>query len=166
MGGCNMQKIVEVIFCMLVIGLSVLPISAIHFSEETTMENTVVPLNNPPDKPTLEGPQQGKYNVPYKYTACATDPDGDKIFYTFDWGDDCISTMTCCFASGECCTTCHCWEKAGRYQVKVCAVDVHHCYGEWSDYLSVAMPKSSSPNDADISACEAIAKTDGRLSII
>ena len=140
-----MQKIGEAVFCMLVTSMFVLPISAIHFSEEIITENAVVPLNNPPDKPTLEGAHRGKPNVPYHYTACATDPDGDRIFYTFDWGDGCMSTMSCCFASGECCTTCYCWEKTGRYQVKVCAVDIHHCYGEWSDPLPVVMPKSSSP---------------------
>ncbi len=97
--------------------------------------------NNPPTVPTLDGPRSGAAGVPYHYTACASDPDGDALYYTFDWGDGCMCTVACCVASGEPCTACHQWDTWGVYRVRACAADTHHCYGDWSDPLPVAMPK-------------------------
>jgi len=133
------------ILCVVVAIMVVIPISAIYFSTDVTQDFASLDPNNPPDKPILDGPERGEPHKLYCYTACTTDPDGNRIFYTFDWGDDCQYTVACCFASGECCAECHCWEKTGTYYVRVCAVDCHQCYGEWSDPLPVIMPKNSSP---------------------
>ena len=141
-----MQKTKKVMVCLVLVGVFLLPISAFHIPRETTNGTTVTLFNNPPSKPTLEGSQRGVPKTPYYYTACATDPDGDRIFYTYNWGDGTQTTMSCCFASGECCTACYCWCETGTYYVRVCAVDCHHCYGEWSDFLPVVMPINHSPN--------------------
>ena len=144
-----MQRSGKVMVCLLLGGMFLLPISALHFTGETTNNITVAHLNNPPNKPTLEGPQQGEPNTLYDYTACATDPDGDKIFYSFDWDDGCQVTMACCFKSGECCTTPYCWAETGTYQVRVRAIDEHQGYGEYSDPLPVVMPKNLSPDSSN-----------------
>jgi len=141
-----MQKAGKFMMCLVLAGMFLLPISALHIACEPTNNNTATNLNNPPNKPTLEGPQEGVPNTPYYYTACATDPDGDRIFYTYDWGDGCQITCSCCFASGECCTACYCWSETGTYDIRVCAVDCHHCYGEWSEPLPVVMPINDSPS--------------------
>jgi hypothetical protein len=135
-----MNKIGKLMGCMVAASIIMMNISAFHIAGETTSSNTIPQANNPPSKPTLEGPQMGMPNSPYSYTACATDPDGDRIFYTYDWGDGCQMTMSCCFASGESCTACYCWSETGIYNVRVCASDCYHCYGEWSDPLPVNMP--------------------------
>jgi hypothetical protein len=141
-----MKKVGKVMVCLLLVGMFLLPISALNFTREVANDVTVAYPNNPPNKPTLSGPQKGECNIPHHYTACATDPDGDRIFYSFDWGDGCQVTVSCCFASGECCTACYCWEEPGTYQVRVCAIDEHRCYGEYSDSLLVIMPKNSFQN--------------------
>jgi outer membrane protein assembly factor BamB len=41
--------------------------------------------NEPPIKPTLDGPSEGKAREEYTFTANTTDPDGHKISYFFDW---------------------------------------------------------------------------------
>ena len=132
----------RIAFVSFVAVVTLMSTSAVQFLQDTDNEITVFLNNEPPDKPTLEGPRVGEPDTPYSYTACATDPDGDRIFYSFDWGDGCQVTMSCCFASGECCTACYCWAQRGIYHVRVCAVDEHLCYGEWSDTLPVSMPKN------------------------
>lgn len=68
-------------------------------------------MNDPPNKPSRPaGPTSGKVGVYYKYTSCATDPDGDRIHYLFDWGDG-WSCETDLYESGENCTACHCWDE-------------------------------------------------------
>jgi len=49
---------------------------------------TIVPQNNPPNKPTRpSGPLNGRMNVEYTFTTSTTDPEGEQIYYLFDWGD-------------------------------------------------------------------------------
>ncbi|GAG87737.1 unnamed protein product [marine sediment metagenome] len=44
--------------------------------------------NLPPDKPDKpSGESSGKPGVSYVYSSSAIDPDGDQIYYKFDWGD-------------------------------------------------------------------------------
>jgi hypothetical protein len=131
----------RLVFYLLVAVVLLMPLTTVKIAPSADTNVTAFLPNNPPNKPTLEGPQSGVPDSPYRYTACATDPDGDRIFYSFDWGDGCRVTMSCCFASGECCTTCYSWSEIGIYQVRACAVDEHQCYGEWSDPLPVTMPK-------------------------
>jgi len=57
----------------------------IKLEKENVSKNIV--LNNPPDRPTVTGPTSGKAGTSYRYTAVTTDPERDKIFYYFNWGD-------------------------------------------------------------------------------
>ena len=41
----------------------------------------------PPNKPVITGPPHGKYLLEYTYNVTNTDPDGDDLYYLFDWGD-------------------------------------------------------------------------------
>jgi hypothetical protein len=80
-------------------------------------------VNNPPNTPTKpSGLSSGKIRNSYKYTTSATDPDGDKLKYTFDWGDG-KTTVTSLVNSGTSASSSHAWSKAGTYQVKVMATD-------------------------------------------
>jgi len=49
---------------------------------------TIVPPNDPPVKPsTPSGKASGAAGTEYTYTSSTTDPDGDALFYLWDWGD-------------------------------------------------------------------------------
>lgn len=121
--------------------LLIMPLSTVYQVYHVTDDETVPLPNHPPDAPTLEGPRTGAVGTPYYYTACASDPDGDDLYYTFDWGDGCMCTVACRFASGEPCTACHCWDTCSIYPVRACAADEHRCYGAWCDPVPVVMPK-------------------------
>jgi len=105
-------------------------------------------VNQPPNKPsTPSGPANGDAGTTYTYTSSATDPDGDSISYLFEWGDDTDSGWTDPIPSGQTATETHKWSDQGTYQIKVKARDVPDLgESEWSDPLSVSMPKCKSVN--------------------
>ncbi|UCF13361.1 MAG: PKD domain-containing protein [Thermoplasmatales archaeon] len=89
-------------------------------------------FNRPPDTPdTCYGPDEGVTGVEYIFTALTSDPDGDQIYYMFDWGDGNDSGWVGPYNSGQTGDASHVWEAVGDYPVKVKAKDD---YGEsnWS----------------------------------
>jgi len=101
--------------------------------------------SQPPNKPDPPlGPSGGNIEVTYEYTAVTNDPDNDELYYLFDWGDDSLNEWIGPFESGESYTEFHIWHQQGTYQVRVKAKDEHGAQSEWSDPLSVSMPRSKS----------------------
>jgi len=110
----------------------------------TIVEQAVVvcPVNHAPGQPLKpSGPPRGKINTPYTYTTSATDPDGDQLYYLFDWGDGTNSTVGP-FASGATASANHTWTTKNTYSIKVKAKDISGSESNWSDPLSVKMPIS------------------------
>jgi hypothetical protein len=106
---------------------------------------TIAEESNPPTKPTRpNGPINGTVGIPYSYTSSATDPDGDKIYYMFDWGDGTTSGWIGPYNSGGVGTASKTWDKKGTYLIKVIAKDTHGKLSSWSDPLSVEMPRARS----------------------
>ena len=99
-------------------------------------------VNDNPNKPTVAGPISGKTGNTYTYTAYTTDPNGDKIYYWFDWGDGTDSGWIGPFNSGQTTSASHVWDTQGSYQVKVKAKDEYDDESVWSDPLSISMPKN------------------------
>ena len=100
-----------------------------------------------PNKPsTPEGEIEGKINTEYTYTTSTTDPEGDDIYYLFDWGDGEYSGWLGPFDSGDACEGSHKWTKVGTYEIRVKAKDVHGVQSEWSDPLEGRIPKNTPTN--------------------
>ena len=97
-------------------------------------------LNNPPAKPTISGPTSGETGKSYTYTAVTTDPDGDKVFYCFDWGDG-DEICTDLYNSGQEVTVSHTWNSDGDYTITVKATDENGAESEPAT-LKVTMPLS------------------------
>jgi len=93
-----------------------------------------------PDAP--EGPTSGKINEEHTYTASTTDPDGDELYYLFDWGNGEFSGWIGPHNSGETVEASYAWTEKGDYEIKVKAKDEHGVQGDWSDPLPVSMPKN------------------------
>jgi len=94
-----------------------------------------------PEKPEPpEGPTSAGVNEEHTYTAITTDPNGDQIYYLFDWGDESYSGWIGPFESGEIAETSHNWEDRGEYEIRVKAKDEHGVQSEWSDPLPISMP--------------------------
>jgi hypothetical protein len=87
--------------------------------------------NNPPDKPKGSGKTKVDPGKSYTYKASTTDPDGDQVYYMWDWGDGNFSEWLGPYDSGEESETENFWNKGGTYTIKVRAKDEHGGESEW-----------------------------------
>jgi hypothetical protein len=95
-------------------------------------------VQEPPDKPDKPiGPTTGKPGRKYTYRTCTTDPEGDQIYYMWDWGDGTISDWQGPYNSGEPIEASHRWKEKKEYKVRVKAKDTYGAESEWSDPLTV-----------------------------
>ena len=99
--------------------------------------------SNPPDIPGRpDGPISGKARTEYTFTSSTSDPDGDHVYYLFNWGDGTNSGWLGPYVSGEECNATHVWDEQGNYEIKVKAKDEYGAESDWSDPLPVSMPKT------------------------
>ena len=100
-------------------------------------------VSNPPDKPSKPtGETSGKPGIEYSYTTSTNDLDEDKIFYMFDWGDNTMSDWLGPYNSGQTVQGNKTWVSQGVFEIKVVAKDEHGKFSDWSDPLSVTMPRT------------------------
>jgi len=98
-----------------------------------TLFNNTAPLK--PSQP--KGPSVGEAGTEYTSTSNSTDPDGDEIYYLFDWGDNTDSGWIRPYESGDDASASHIWREKGYYNIKVKAKDINDLVSEWSDHLNV-----------------------------
>lgn len=115
-------------------------------------ENEILALfneygNDPPNKPILLGQTVGRVGESYVYNAVTTDPDGDQLEYWYDWDDGQTSGWLGMYNSGENCEKSHRWDVEGDYNLKVKARDTYGTESEWSNPLSVSMPRNKPYSD-------------------
>ena len=105
-----------------------------------------VTLNAPykPEKPT--GPLNGKVGEEYTYISLTTDPQGDDIYYLFDWDDGTDSGWLGPYPSGNTAEASHTWTSQDTYNIKVKAKDTNGYESDWSDPLPITMPRSRMVN--------------------
>lgn len=100
--------------------------------------------SQPPLKPDITGPSSGKPEEEQTFEGTTTDPEGDDIYYMFDWGDGTYSEWLGPYSSGRRVSASHTWSERGDFEVRVKAKDDHGVIGDWSDPLPITMPKSFS----------------------
>lgn len=102
--------------------------------------------NNPPNTPSTPiGRENGRINVGYNYTSMTFDPDGDQVYYLWDWGDGIISVWDGPYNPGATCEATHTWSEKGDYSIKVKAKDTSGAESSWSDPLPITMPYPYKP---------------------
>ncbi len=107
---------------------------------------TITSANNPPATPsTPSGTTSGYTGISYTYTTATTDPDGDSVYYFFDWGDGSNSGWIGPYTSGYSASASHIWSSSGTYHVRVKAKDVNNAESGWSPYLSVTISSANNP---------------------
>ncbi len=97
-------------------------------------------LPNKPDKPS--GPTIIKPGTYYNYSTSTIDPNGDQVYYKWDWDNGNKSDWLGPFNSSETVYANNYWSEKGRYEIKVKARDAHGVVSYWSDPLPVAMMKN------------------------
>ena len=101
------------------------------------------PVNNPPSTPSVpSGSASGISGTVYSYSTKATDPDGNQVKYTFDWGDGTTST-TSLVSSGTLASASHSWivspGTTNAFSVKAKATDEYGAVSGWSSAASVTI---------------------------
>jgi hypothetical protein len=103
--------------------------------------------SDPPLKPSKpSGPASGSPGTQYTYTTSTTDPNGDDISYMFDWDDGTTSGWVGPYPNGQTASAKKTWAEQGTYSVRVVAKDEHGKLSEWSDSLTVSMPRNRAFN--------------------
>ena len=100
---------------------------------------SITALNRAPATPTVpSGPTEGVSGTAYSYSTSTTDPDGDLVKYTFNWGDG-TASGTNFIGSGTSASSSHIWSSSGTYQIKAMATDSKGASSGWSDVAAVEM---------------------------
>jgi len=112
---------------------------------------TVTISNRAPNTPsTPSGTIDGYENFFYSYSTSATDPDGDKVQYRFDWGDGSVSDWTGLVSSGSSANAYHSWS-SGVYYVEAQAKDEHGAVSLWSNNLKVIISNDEDSHNNEVS---------------
>jgi hypothetical protein len=99
------------------------------------------PDNNPPNKPSLNGPTSGIPSVEYPFTFSTIDPDGDDVYYVVSWGCGCSDThIYGPYKSGETVEISHSWPEKGTYTITAIAMDVYESESDPAT-LTITMPR-------------------------
>lgn len=102
--------------------------------------------NDPPEKPNIPfGQINGALGNDYAYDTISNDPDGDLIYYWFDWGDVTNSGWVGPYVSGAVGSASHVWTALGIHTVKVKAKDSGGAESKWSDPLIVVIEDTDNP---------------------
>lgn len=100
---------------------------------DPTLKITQGGANRPPQKPGVpQGPSQGKAGVNYTFSTSTTDPDGDSIYYQWNWGDE-MSAWFGPYPSGQVVNATHKWQTVGDYFIMVNAKDSQQLESGWSN---------------------------------
>ena len=107
--------------------------------------------NQPPARPSIpDGDLTGISGGATIYSTKATDPDGDKVKITFDWGDGTTST-TSLVSSGASASASHYWTVAPgtvqKFYIRAMATDEHGLSSAWcsSETIVILAPKPQNP---------------------
>ena len=96
--------------------------------------------NKPPETPVAPtGPDTGFKGIEYTFSASTTDPEGEPIYYLFDWGDGTNSSWVGPVDSGAIASAQHTYHIAGNFSVTVKAKDTNDHESGWSEGHSISI---------------------------
>ena len=96
----------------------------------------------------------GAKNRSYTFQASTTDPGGDPLYYTFNWGDSSGETTvpsSGTVASGAEVSAAHTWTDTGVFSVHMVACDPYQC-SDLSDIITVIIAIPTTPGTPTITS--------------
>ena len=85
-----------------------------------------------PSIPQMNGPTQGGNGIPFTYSVLASDPQGEQIYYKWNWGDGNETTWLGPFTSNVTTTETYSWARDGTYELRVKAMNTGGTESNWS----------------------------------
>jgi hypothetical protein len=108
--------------------------------------------SEPPETPEApDGPDEWIQDVECTFSAVTTDPEGDNIYYLFDWGDGNITGWFGAYPSGQTITKSKSWTDLGDYEIKVRARDIWGVSSDWSEPHVISIVENEPPEKPTIS---------------
>jgi outer membrane protein assembly factor BamB len=99
--------------------------------------------NQPPNTPsTPSGPSSGYTGTNYIYSTSSNDPEGNDVYYWFDWNDGTNNGWVGPYASGATGSASHSWSSPGTYAVKAKSKDTYGAESGWSAAKTVVITQS------------------------
>jgi len=95
--------------------------------------------NDPPGFLQISGPSAGGNGILFNFTVKATDPEGDQIYYKWDWGDGNVTGWLGPFNSSEPFATSYAWASDGNYSIQVKAKDIGGDESNWSEIHPISI---------------------------
>ncbi len=109
------------------------------------------PGSEPPETPTTpNGPDEWIPYVEATFSSTTTDPEGESIYYMFDWGDGNMSGWVGPYASGQTGKASHDWTELGEYEIKVVAKDENGIESNWSEPAVLSIVANKPPEKPTI----------------
>ncbi len=102
--------------------------------------------NQPPNTPTIDGPNEGVTDVEYEFTFVSTDPENDKLYFYIDWNDGTAEEWVGPFNSGEFVTISHKWTEQQIYEIKAKTKDTNNGESTWSEPFEIIILQNSPPS--------------------
>ncbi|UCC44033.1 MAG: hypothetical protein JSU65_13120, partial [Candidatus Zixiibacteriota bacterium] len=99
--------------------------------------NNVVLNEGPAIPPAPLGDSIVSNGISTDFKVLTVDPEGDDLYYQFDWGDSTTSDWLGPFLAGDTCQMSHSWPDLGSYEVRVRARDYYQGETDWSSPLTV-----------------------------
>lgn len=96
--------------------------------------------NYAPIKPKIIGPKKGDPHIQYNFRFNSTDPNGEDIYYSIEWGDGNVTGWLGPYSSGEEISLNHTWTTEEKFTVRAKAKDIYDDESEWSNHV-INLPK-------------------------
>ena len=106
---------------------------------------TIIIKNKPPYGTNITGPENGFTGGEYDFCIDVFDPNGDKIFCIFDWGDNTDSGWLGPYDSGDTICATHIWEEPGEYLIRFKLKDSRGYESIWSDPTVIITIENNPP---------------------
>jgi len=106
--------------------------------------------NQPPNSPTIDGPNEGVTGVEYEFTFVSADPENDNLYFYIDWNDGSVEEWIGPYNSGEVVTISHKWTEQKTYEIKAKTKDINNGESTWSEPFEIIIIKNSPPNPPTI----------------
>jgi len=117
----------------------------------STVQFTVTIVNNEfsntaPEAPGVPtGPGSGLLEDQHTFSAAASDPDGNELYYMWNWGDQ-QSAWDGPYNSGQVVSAGYTWTNGGIYSVSVKVKDSYDMESAWSDAASIKVVARGNAN--------------------
>jgi hypothetical protein len=109
--------------------------------QDSIFFDKTVQTGSPPSTPMITGPTKFRPNQNQEFTFTATDPDGDQLYYSVEWGDGSVLDWQGPFTSGTPFKASHSWADRDLFTIRCKAKDTNELQSGFGT-LDVSTPKN------------------------